>query len=507
MLRDAVVRQPISLLAILALGCGAAFSADNPGARRSPVDRQATLVNLDVVVTGPQGEPIPDLQASEIRVLEDKKEQKILFFRPRERGLPQRTLLRQNEFSNRSKLRLPPPTVVLLDLLNEWLLTGTGGGVEIGKALQRVEPSERLSLYMLTRHNDIYPVHTLQKTDDDIAESRPPWTLTAPSVLDAAMNSVLSLRDASFITADLRFDATIQSLRTLAGRMAAVPGHKNLIWVTHGVPLEMVDDSGENYDLSPSIKSLAAELVRSHIAVYAVQQSAQGAGSGFDVSADMLRLISSWTGGREFGSDYVEKAIGDSIRDARGAYTLAYERPTQKRPPQYHKLQVTCTRKGTHVLHRQGDLDAADRPLSDQEALAAIGSAAQARLDSADIGVKVQASSSGSNPNAVHIDIHVDPRDVFLRQGADGRFHGQLALIVAGYDADGVKELSSPEPWNVTLDAKEYQNGVRDDVELARDIAPNQNIVKIRCIVFDSQLNVAGSVTVPLPGRSQGPGR
>jgi len=503
----AVLRQPISLLAFLALGCGIAFSAHNPGEKPSTADRPATLVTLDVVVTGPQGEPIPDLDASEIHVFEDKKEQKILYFHPRQRGLPQHALLGPNEFSNRSKLRVPPPTVVLLDLLNEWLLTGTGGGTEIGQALQRVEPSERLSLYLLTRHNDLYPVHTLQKAEDDVAESRPPWTRMAPSMLDAAMNSVLSLRDASFITADLRFDATIQSLRTLAARMAAVPGHKNLIWVTHGVPLQLVDASGEDFDLSPTIKNLAAELVRSRITVYAVAQSAQGAASGFDVSADMLRLISSWTGGREFGSDYVEKAINDSIRDARGAYTLAYERVTQKRPPQYHKLQVSCKRKGAHVLCRQGDLDTADRPLTDQETLAVIGSAAQARLDSADIGVKVQISSPDPSSHAVHVTIHVDPRDVLLRQGADGRFHGQLALVVAGYEDDGLKELSQPEQWKLTLDAKEYQNGARDDVGLERDITPNQSIQKIRCIVMDRELNAAGSITVPLPGRSQGSGR
>jgi len=504
---DAIVWRPLSLLAILALACGTAFSAHKDGAAPSAAERPATLVTLDVVVTGPQGEPIPDLRASEIHVLEDRKEQRILFARPRERGVPPHALLSLNEFSNRYKLRLPPPTVVLLDLLNERILTGTGGGIEIGKALQRLEPSERLSLYMLTRHNDLYPVHTLQKAEDDVAESRLPWTRTAAQLLDAAMNSVLSLRDASFITDDLRFDATIQSLRTLAARMAAIPGRKNLIWITHGVPIQIVDASGDPIDLSPAVRNLAAEMVRSHITVYAVAQSAQGVGSDFDVSAEMLRLISSWTGGREFGSDYAEKAITDSIRDAHGAYVLAYERSTQKRPPQYHKLQISCDRKGTRVLSRPGDLDAADRPLTDQEALAAIDSAARARLDSADIGVKVQVSSTGPSPRAFHVSIHIDPRDVFLRQGGDGRVHGQLALVIAGYDDDGLRELPPSAQWNVSLNEKDYQDGARDDIELAKDITPNQSIRKIRCIVMDRELNAAGSITVPLPGSGQSSGR
>jgi VWFA-related protein len=504
MVSDAIVWRPLSLLAILTLGCGIAFSAHGQGAASPAAERPATLVSLDVVVTGPQGEPIPDLRASEIHVFEDRKEQRVLFFRPRERGLPQHALLPPNEFSNHSQLRLPPPTVVLLDLLNERLLTGTGGGVEIGKALERLEPSERLSLYLLTRHNDLYPVHPLQKAEDDAAESRLPWTRTATSVLDAAMNSALSLRDASFITDDLRFNATLDSLLALAARMAVVPGHKNLIWITHGVPLQLVDSSGENFDLSPRVRNLAAELVRSRITVYAVAQSAQGAGSGFDVSADMLRLISSWTGGREFPSDYAERAITDSIRDAHGAYTLAYERSTQKRPPQFHRLQVTCDRKGARVLSRPGDLDAADWPLTDQEAIAAIDSAARARLDCADIGLKVQVSST---PHAFHVSIHIDPRDVFLRRGGDGRVHGQLALVIAGYDDDGLRELPPPAQWNASFNEKDYQDGARDDIELEKDIAPAQSIRKIRCIVMDRELNATGSVTVPLPGRGQGSGR
>jgi VWFA-related protein len=507
MLSDAIVWRPLSLLAILALGCGPAFSAHGQSAPSAAAERPATLVSLDVVVTGPQGEPIPGVHASEIHIFEDRKERKILFFRPRERGGPQQGLLRLNEFSNRSKLRLPPPTVVLLDLLNERLLTGTGGGIEIGQALQRLEHSERLSLYLLTRHNELYPVRTLQKAEDDVAESQPPWTRTAPALLDMAMRSVLAMRDFSFVTDGLRFDATVQSLRMLAVRLAAVPGRKNLIWITHGVPIQIRDASGEPFDLAPAVKNLAADLVRSHIGVYAVAQSAQGVGSDLDASADMLRLISSWTGGREYGSDYVENAINDSIRDAHGAYVLAYDRPAKKRPAQYHKLQVTCDRKGTRVLFRQGDLDVADRPLSDREQLTALDSAARAALDSPDIGVKADISSAGSGSHAFRVNIHIDPRDVFLRQGADGRFHSQLDLAIAGYDDDTLRELPPSEQWAISLNEKEYRSGARDDVELAKDITPSQSIRKIRCIVMDRELNATGSVTVPLPARGQGSGR
>jgi hypothetical protein len=61
--------------------------------------------------------------------------------------------------------------------------------------------------------------------------------------------------------------------------------------------------------------------------------------------------------------------------------------------------------------------------------------------------------------------------------------------------------------WNASLNEKDYQDGARDDIELAKDIPLNQSIRKIRCIVMDRELNVTGSLTVPLPGRGQGSGR
>lgn len=505
-MRAANLWRRLALSVLVGLGCGPVLSAHAVGAKPA-AERPPTVVSVDVVVTGPQGEPVRDLRATEVHVFEDKKEQKILVFRPRERGLPQRALLGPNEFSNRSRPRVPPPTVVLLDLLNEWFSTGAEGGIEVGKALERLEPSERLSLYVLTRHVEFYPVRTLQQAEDDVAESRPPWTRTAVALMDMAMKAVVATRSAALDSGELRFDPTMKALQSFAARMAAVPGPKNLIWITHGVPMVVHDVSGEPVNVSSYVRNLAAALVRSHTAVYSVAQSAQGAAGGFDVSADMLREISSWTGGREYGSDNPEGAINDSIRDARGAYAVAFERGAQKRPPDYHKLQVTCDRKGTHVLARQGDVDAADMPLSEQEVLFAIDSAARATLDCTGIGLKAQIASAGAGSSAFHVSIHIDPRDALMRPGSEGRFHSPLLLVIAGYDEGGLKELPPPEKLDVSLTDQEYQSGVRDDVEVAKDITPSSSDRKIRCIVMDRELNAVGSVSVPLPGRGQGAGR
>ncbi len=490
-------------LAVMALACGASMAAYGGGAKPA-VERPATVVTLEVVIAGPQGEHLADLRASEIHVFEDKKEQKILLFRPRQRGAPQRALLRPNEFSNHSRPILPPPTVVLLDLLNAQFSTGATGGIEIGKALEDLESSERLSLYLLTRHAEIDAVHSMQQADADVAESRAPWTRGAAGALDAAMRSDLAMRVGDLSYADLRFDPTVRALQSMGARMAAVTGHKNLIWVTHGVPLSIRDVAGQSIDLAPNVRKLAAYMARFHIAVYAVAQSAQGVGANFDLSSDMLREITSWSGGRDYASDNIRDAINDSIRDGSNGYVVAYERPAEKKPPQYHKLQLSCERKGTKILVRQGDVDAVDVPLADQDVRAAIEAAARATLDCQEIGVQALVSSTGASPAGRHVDIHIDPRDVLLRPGSDGRLHSQLFLVIAEYDESGLKQLSPPEPLDMNLPAEPDQTGAQEGYALTRDIPVSASVQQIRCIVMDRDLNAVGAVSVPLQGRGPG---
>ena len=134
-------------------------------------------------------------------------------------------------------------------------------------------------------------------------------------------------------------------------------------------------------------------------------------------------------------------------------------------------------------------------------------SAARATLDCTGIGLKAQIASARAGSSAFHVSIHIDPRDALMRPGSDGRFHSPLLLVIAGYDEEGLKELPPPEKLDLSLTEQEYQSGVRDDVEVAKDITPSSSNRKIRCIVMDRELNAVGSVTVPLPGRGPGAGR
>jgi hypothetical protein len=127
-------------------------------------------------------------------------------------------------------------------------------------------------------------------------------------------------------------------------------------------------------------------------------------------------------------------------------------------------------------------------------------------LDCTGIGLKAQISSAGAGSNAFHVSLHIDPRDALMRPGSDGRFHTPLLLVIAGYEDEELTELPPPEQLDVSLTAEEYQNGARDDFEVAKDITPSSSRRKIRCIVMDRELNAVGSVTVPLPGRSPGSG-
>jgi VWFA-related protein len=104
---------------------------------------------------------------------------------------------------------------------------------------------------------------------------------------------------------------------------------------------------GEPYDYSPKLQRLATTLDQSGITLNSVDQGSEP-GSG---TADTLKQFADLTGGRVYASD-LDKAISEVMSASRSGYLIEYVAP----PPdgKYHKIRVTCSRKGIRIQTRQG---------------------------------------------------------------------------------------------------------------------------------------------------------
>jgi VWFA-related protein len=225
--------------------------------------------------------------------------------------------------------------------MNEWRIAD-----ETIRTVEKLESPQSLYLYVLALDGRFYPIHPVPLTPADPEPEARPWSFQIRTLLHDTLRRVNQVRPVKMSDPDLRAQASLSLVETIASLLSRVPGRKDLIWITHGFP-----EISYWADYTSAIAGLGAKLNAAEIALYAVQQSVE-ARISIDSGAT-LELLSQLTGGRFYGSDQVENAIAQSRTDARAAYEIEYKAPVS-RPYQYHKIRVTCNRPGTRILSQQG---------------------------------------------------------------------------------------------------------------------------------------------------------
>jgi VWFA-related protein len=442
------------------------------------------LILVDVAATDNKGEPVTDLKLSDVQLREDGKPRPIQYFRftgPR----PEMRPPAPGEVANRSTA---PPTVILFDRWNERLITTAGAWNDLDTYLNHAEAVDHLYVYFLTSHGELYPVRPLPASTT--AASGPAPTPAELRVrLDDAVKKLNGLRAIDAQDPTLRINTTIHALTALGTQMATVPGRKNLMWVTHGFPLEF-RYTGQLLDATPDVRKLSALAVESEIAFYSVDQSARGAGADVIGEArQTLQMFASLTGGRWFSSGDVASALNGAAADGRGAYRLAYESEIRKNDRKERKIRLESTREGVRFLAREGYFGDTPEPDPDAIEKAQIGVAVRSAFDASDIAMRASQSNG-------HVTMHIDPADVLLEHAGDS-YTGRLTALLAYYSDDGLGQ-TNPTRIDVHLSQEQYDRALKDGIVINGDVKIDDKLRRIRAIVFDDNLRTLGSVTIPV---------
>jgi VWFA-related protein len=249
---------------------------------RSAVIRTTTrVVNVNLVVTDQQGDPLKDLTKDEILVLDDGQPQTIAFFSAvdNETLSPPIPSLPANIFTNHPEgnVRIASATIVLFDLLNSrWTSQGIGLA-SLRKFLRQVHPQDHIGLYTLG--DEMKVLHDFRTTaapllaaveryDTEHAGNELPAGVAAAKPA-AAQNAADTLLDRFFsgkenssrpqLDPDCRngpqcfamkeaaTELTTASLEAIARQLSPIPGRKTLIWVTDNIPGVFVQDDINAY--------------------------------------------------------------------------------------------------------------------------------------------------------------------------------------------------------------------------------------------------------------------
>jgi VWFA-related protein len=311
--------SPLAASLLLTAGAFTAFAQPASG----------KLVALNVVALDSTGKPVSDLTASDISIFDNNSRQKIVN-------------LRLNQTDG------PRALVILFDLMNSNRDARGAVWNALKTSVTHLPASDRLYLYLLVEDGSLYPVHGFDSPESDAS-----WTQNVGALLDAAMNKVNQLKPEEIRTlSPARFNTTIQSLGEMGGKMAALTGRKELLWITYGIPSSIHYQERGWYDGGPILRQLGAQFVKANIAIYTADPGInlqQGM-----LNRDSLDVLTGATGGRTFSTIDLNQAITQAESDARTNYTLEYQPPATNWDGKYHKLRVSSARKGIRIQSEHG---------------------------------------------------------------------------------------------------------------------------------------------------------
>jgi VWFA-related protein len=478
----------VALVGICSAAGLGAQGLDLPGKAPAP------QVHLNVVAKDSHGQAVMDLTRDDFQVFEGSKPQRMVSFRRNEQNVKRVMQAAPDEYSNRSGAPTVPVRVILFDLLNARFEDRGYMLNQLVPALQHVEAGDSLYFYILTMNGTLYPVHGLS----DAAGAKP-WTDDVKALLDDATREVFRLRPTD-IDVDMRVRMTYHALESMANLVAAAPGRKSLIWISHGVPISLGPGNQlvyESVDYSPLLQRLTSMLDRAEVAVYTVRQPksmAPAAGSTASASAagptgelpgismsteETLDQFAQLTGGHAFMTPDIRGAIALAASDARVSYQISYEPPLGNWDGKYHKIRVTCTRKGVKLETKQGYYAFANLAAEGDQEKAAVETAIASGLNATEIGIYAKLSEHDTAPHNVELAIRIDPADV----------SGRLAVSVAGYLKDGRMEIFPVE--EVTPKAGEA-------ILSERRLTLTDGVEKLRVLVYDRGSGALGSLAIPL---------
>ncbi|MDR3699329.1 MAG: VWA domain-containing protein [Candidatus Sulfopaludibacter sp.] len=441
------------------------------------VAAQPRIVRLNVTAFDGHGQPAADLTRADFQIQDAGKDQPLVFF---------------------DAIRPAPGTVshctlILFDLLNADITNRTFAADEIVKSLQARESSDFLYFYLLTPDLKIQTVHGLPAGAADIRPAGKPWTKNIRLEMSEALKNANQLRQGG-LTDDERVRRTFAALNTIISSLALLPGPKNVVWISRGVPISLrVASGGDALDYKPMLRELAKVCTREKVTVFTVNPSTSAVPStGELASVETLQTIAKLTGGRLYTANSTGKAVAQATDGWRGEYSLGYLPSDESWDGQFHKLKVSTGRKGIELLAPEGYY--ADRPDPTEAMRVALQNAVSSPFDSPEIGLRATAAKGNVN-GLQDLEIRVNYEDALVLP-KDGKYATDLVLAIVDYGALGPKSISPPDVMHVSMNEQQNAAAKKDGILLTREHAVGGGIERMRLIVYDPATHLWGAAMV-----------
>lgn len=489
-----------------------------------PVIRSTTrLVEVGVLVSDKHG-PVRDLTQDDFLVTDrgERQTAKLLSAHSVARPASPSANLSRNTFSNQqSAAEGTPPTVtiLLLDGLNTRFEDQNRARQQFVRALGQIELGEkdRIAIYVLGKSLRILadftdPAQTRKalaryngRLNTEMDASQP----LAWAVGDPLIDSFIDFTNEVSAQAENldRARLTLSALAAIASHAASIPGRKNLVWVTGGLPVsaESVASFLNSADLSvypidargliglpPQWTASSPAILRNAKRGQPMSLSPSGLGN-FDDLANA-------TGGRAWinGND-LGQALRNALQDSAAAYTLGFQPNTASLDGKFHELRVKLRvkRPGLELRYRRGYLATRDSGASDAETAQRMQNAVWSPLEASGLAL----SAKIAKPDPLHGDIlklscTVDAHQVTL-DARNGNWLGALDMLIVQEDGASKVLDSVTGGVDVRFSQAEYDERLKTGVTFYKVIQTNPGLVTLRIVVQDHGSGLLGSLIIP----------
>lgn len=214
---------------------------------------------------------------------------------------------------------------------------------------------------------------------------------------------------------------------------------------------------------------------------------------------ESMDALANGTGGKAFyNSNNITSLLHSAMEDSRMTYEIGYYLADEKWDGSFHSISLQVAKPDVAVRARKGYF-ALPRPEPTPEDLRGIITSALASpVESTAMGLAVRVkATSADKGTALTAMIFFDPRAIQFDSG-DEHFTGTANIAVAQLDARNQLLGASQQAFPLNFSHDEYQQFLKQQVELTQEIDVLPNATRLRVVLCDGKTGKVGSVAVPL---------
>ncbi|HEV2469272.1 MAG TPA: VWA domain-containing protein [Candidatus Sulfotelmatobacter sp.] len=512
------------------------------------------LVLLDAVITDKNGNPVPRLTAKDFELKEDGKVQKLAFVTPpgeRENQAVPPTLP-AGVYSNSPRYRLsgPAPIAIILDSANTTFKDQLYARTEMLKYLKaQHSPEQRIAIFALTDKLSLVQdftgdAATLQAALENL-------NLTVPELSRTASGGEAQLRDLrvnaqqyqalvqafgkfqrsqSQYSIARRVEVTLDAMRRITRMLGGLPGRKNIIWISGGLPFTLDPDvayngtelaenfqtpmrvtsrfgaqetltSSQSSFYGEKIREIASQMAYAQVAIYPID--ARGlliSTSQTDVDVqETMREIARQTGGRAFVSrNEIDNGIALTQRDRTATYTLGYYPANKKLDHKFRTIDVKVDHPGVETTYRRGYFAVEDTHPSDEKLDQELAQAWQDEAPDTLVAFEAQLSAAGSGKTRV--DFLVDANSLSTAGDAGGKKF-DIGFYIAALCPKGKVLLEKGTKLQRAFPTDVYNQMLQKGIHIHLETDTPPSCQELGLAVRDNRTAYIGTLRAPLPAK------